>query len=151
LGRGAQQGAIERCSPQAAADSQDLDGHAAKILSRRQRFHRRLASPAFAARLRRSPRASTLRPPMSENQTPTGAPPIPSEATRPRVGLGEIFRDFLLMGATSFGGGVVAYLHENLVTGKAWVDEEEFLSALEISQTLPGLNAINMSILVGDR
>ena len=31
------------------------------------------------------------------------------------------------------------------------MDEDEFLSALEISQTLPGLNATNMSVLVGDR
>jgi chromate transporter len=65
--------------------------------------------------------------------------------------LHAIFRNFLFIGATSFGGGVVAYLHENLVTGQEWVSESEFLSALEISQTLPGLNAINMSIIVGDR
>lgn len=74
-----------------------------------------------------------------------------TKTARPDLGLGEIFRNFLFLGATSFGGGVVAYLHENLVTGRQWIDEEEFLSALEISQTLPGLNAINMSIIVGDR
>jgi len=69
----------------------------------------------------------------------------------PRVALGAIFNNFLLIGATSFGGGIVAYLHENLVTLRHWLKEEEFLSALEISQTMPGLNAINMSIIVGDR
>lgn len=69
----------------------------------------------------------------------------------PQVALGAIFNNFLLIGATSFGGGIVAYLHENLVTSRGWLDEEEFLSALEISQTMPGLNAINMSIIVGDR
>jgi chromate transporter len=73
-----------------------------------------------------------------------------SEAPR-RVGLGEIFRTFLFIGATSFGGGVVAYLRESLVVARRWLDDDEFLSALEISQTLPGLNATNMSILVGDR
>lgn len=67
------------------------------------------------------------------------------------VSLGAIFSTFLFIGATSFGGGVVAYLHENLVGGRRWLDEEEFLSALEISQTLPGLNATNMSVIVGDR
>jgi chromate transporter len=68
-----------------------------------------------------------------------------------RVSLRAIFQTFLLIGATSFGGGVVAYLREMLVGNRRWLDEEEFLSALEISQTLPGLNATNMSIIVGDR
>lgn len=63
----------------------------------------------------------------------------------------ELFLTFLLIGATSFGGGVVAYLRNSLVTKKGWLDEEEFLSALEISQALPGLNATNMSVIVGDR
>lgn len=67
------------------------------------------------------------------------------------VSLAAIFRTFLLIGATSFGGGVVAYLREMLVENRRWLDDEEFLSALEISQTLPGLNATNMSIIVGDK
>jgi len=67
------------------------------------------------------------------------------------VTLAAIFRTFLLIGATSFGGGVVAYLRENLVGGRRWLDDEEFVTALEISQTMPGLNATNMSIIVGDR
>ena len=75
-----------------------------------------------------------------------------SEAPAPApASLGAIFRTFLLIGATSFGGGVVAYLREMLVANRRWLDDEEFLGALEISQTLPGLNATNMSIIVGDR
>jgi chromate transporter len=65
--------------------------------------------------------------------------------------LHEIFFAFLIIGATSFGGGVVAYLRAALVTQRGWLDEERFLSALEIAQALPGLNATNMSIIVGDR
>lgn len=68
-----------------------------------------------------------------------------------KVTLREIFLTFLLIGATSFGGGVVAYLRNALVLKKRWLDEEHFLSALEISQAMPGLNATNMSIIVGDR
>src|SRR5262245_17396673 len=60
------------------------------------------------------------------------------------VTLGEIFRAFLLIGATSFGGGVVAYLRSSLVTKHGWVDDEKFVELLSISQTLPGLNATNM-------
>ncbi|MCW5889897.1 MAG: chromate transporter [bacterium] len=55
------------------------------------------------------------------------------------------------MGATSFGGGVVAYLRQGLVVQRRWLDDDAFMCALEISQTLPGLNATNMSILVGSR
>jgi chromate transporter len=38
-----------------------------------------------------------------------------------------------------------------LVEDTKWLDAEEFLAGLEISQTMPGLNAVNMSVLVGDR
>lgn len=67
------------------------------------------------------------------------------------VRLWDIFVTFLFIGAISFGGGVVAYLRASLVLKKGWLDEEHFLSALEIAQALPGLNATNMSIIVGDR
>ncbi len=71
--------------------------------------------------------------------------------TPPRVTVFEIFLTFLLIGATSFGGGVVAYLRNSLVTKKHWLDDDQFLEVLEISQTLPGLNATNMAVLVGDK
>lgn len=92
---------------------------------------------------------STPLPPVEA--TPTG--PDPSTAATPpaRVSMAELFITFLIIGATSFGGGVVAYLRNALVLQKGWLDEERFLSALEISQALPGLNATNMAIIVGDR
>jgi chromate transporter len=74
---------------------------------------------------------------------PAGAPVVP--------GVGTLFLAFLAIGATTFGGGVVAYLREVLVSRRRWLDDEEFLTALEISETLPGLNSVNMAILVGDR
>lgn len=82
---------------------------------------------------------------MKAEETP--APP----AAITRVPLWEIFFTFLIIGATSFGGGVVAYLRNSLVTKKAWLDEEGFMAALEISQALPGLNATNMAVIVGDK
>lgn len=63
----------------------------------------------------------------------------------------EVFLTFLIIGATSFGGGVVAYLRNSLVSKKEWLDDEQFMAALEISQALPGLNATNMAVIVGDR
>jgi chromate transporter len=82
----------------------------------------------------------------------TGTVAAPVEAARrSATGLGAIFRVFLTMGVTSFGGGVVAYLRQNLVVRQRWLDEDDFLSGLEISQTLPGLNATNMSVYAGER
>jgi len=63
----------------------------------------------------------------------------------------EVFLTFLVIGATSFGGGVVAYLRSALVAKKKWMDDVQFLELMSISNTLPGLNATNMSILAGDR
>jgi len=72
------------------------------------------------------------------------APPV-------QVTLGEIFRAFLLIGATSFGGGVMAYLRSSLVDKHGWVDDPTFVQMLAMSQSLPGLNSTNMAVLAGDR
>ncbi len=69
----------------------------------------------------------------------------------PQVTIGEIFRAFLTIGATSLGGGVVGYLRSSLVGSLKWLDDESFVELLAICQSLPGLNASNMAILVGDR
>lgn len=67
-----------------------------------------------------------------------------------KVSLGRIFLEFLTIGATSFGG-VVPYLRDSLVTKRHWIDDKEFVAMLSISQSLPGLNATNMAILVGEK
>jgi chromate transporter len=66
------------------------------------------------------------------------------------VSIGQIFLEFLIIGATSFGG-VVPYLRGSLVIKRHWVDDKEFVEMLSISQSLPGLNATNMAILVGEK
>lgn len=66
------------------------------------------------------------------------------------VSIGHIFLEFLIIGATSFGG-VVPYLRGSLVIKRHWVDDKEFVEMLSISQSLPGLNATNMAILVGEK
>ena len=72
-----------------------------------------------------------------------------SEAQAGKVSLARIFSVFALIGVTSFGGGIVAYLRRALVEKERWLNDEEFMAALEISQTLPGLNSTNMSVIVG--
>ena len=78
--------------------------------------------------------------------------PAPQTTTAPRgpVSIGEIFLEFLTVGATSFGG-VVPYLRASLVGKRQWIDDKEFVEMLSISQSLPGLNATNMAILVGEK
>jgi chromate transporter len=58
--------------------------------------------------------------------------------------------EFLTIGATSFGG-VVPYLRAALVSKRQWLNDKEFVEMLSISQSLPGLNATNMAILVGEK
>ncbi|MFG1402368.1 chromate transporter [Xanthobacter sediminis] len=87
---------------------------------------------------------------MSEIQPDAAAAPQGAIAV-PAVTLREIFVGFLVIGATSFGGGVVAYLRSGLVGRRKWIADETFVELLSICQTLPGLNASNMAILVGDR
>src|SRR5208283_5184561 len=78
-------------------------------------------------------------------QKEAGAATAPAEVT-----IGQIFLEFLIIGATSFGG-VVPYLRGSLVTKRHWIDDKEFVEMLSISQSLPGLNATNMAILVGEK
>lgn len=79
---------------------------------------------------------------MSAMTQPAGALP---------VSLGGIFWTFLKAGLISFGGGAVAYQREYIVNANRWFDDEGFLDVLEISQALPGLNSVNLSVIVGDK
>src|SRR5215471_470116 len=72
-------------------------------------------------------------------------------AARTPTSLDRIFRAFLKAGLISFGGGAVAYQREYVVSANEWLDDEGFLDALEISQALPGLNSVNLSVIIGDK
>jgi chromate transporter len=68
-----------------------------------------------------------------------------------RVRLTEIYRVFFEIGALSFGGGLVSWIHREVVTKRGWIPDEEFLSGVALSQILPGVNSTNVSIFVGQR
>ena len=72
-----------------------------------------------------------------------------SEA-RPKVSIARIFWEFLIIGGISFGGAV-PYLRGRLVERSEWLNDKEFVELLSISQSLPGLNATNLAILVGQQ
>jgi chromate transporter len=72
---------------------------------------------------------------------------VPAPAVK--VPLAKLFWVFFYIGATSFGGGVIAYLREHLVSRQNWIDEDHFLGSLEIGQTVPGLVSTNVAVIVG--
>lgn len=78
---------------------------------------------------------------MSDTAAPQAATPS----------LADLFVQFLIIGAVSFGGGIVAYERALLVEQKKWVDADSFMAALALSQTLPGLNSVNLAAIVGQR
>jgi len=66
------------------------------------------------------------------------------------VSLYDLFIQFLLIGAVSFGGGIIAYERILLIEKRRWLTADEFMGYLAISQTMPGLNSVNLAVLAGD-
>jgi len=68
----------------------------------------------------------------------------------PRVSIGALFRGFLIVGVSGFGG-VMPFAHRMLVERRRWLTEREFTEALSLSQFLPGPNIVNLSVIIGRR
>ena len=66
-----------------------------------------------------------------------------------QVPLRSIFRVFFMIGATSFGGGLTAWVHRETVIMRRWLTEEQFLSGLALGQVLPGANVTNLAVYIG--
>ena len=69
---------------------------------------------------------------------------------QPKVALVDLFIEFLIIGAVSFGGGIIAYERILLIQKRKWLSVDEFMGFLAISQTMPGLNSVNLAVLAGD-
>jgi chromate transporter len=80
-------------------------------------------------------------------------PAIETAEPRPpcRAGFGELFLLFSKIGLSSFGGGVSVWMHTALVDQRGWLDEKEFSSALALARIMPGVNIVNLAILIGHR
>lgn len=63
----------------------------------------------------------------------------------------EVFRVFLRLGLTSFGGPVahLAYFKEEFVERRRWLDEAQFAQLLAICQFLPGPASSQMGFAIG--
>ena len=62
----------------------------------------------------------------------------------------ELFWNFLMIGALSFGGGygMISLVRET-VLGHGWLTESEFLSFIAVSESTPGPLAVNMATFIG--
>ncbi len=76
---------------------------------------------------------------------------VNQRASPPQPSLAAVFRSFLLIGATTFGGGRATYFHDELVLRRKWVTDEEFIEAVAVSQLLPGPNIGNLAAYLGQR
>lgn len=65
----------------------------------------------------------------------------------------EIFLSMIKIGAFTFGGGyaMIPLIEKEVVSNKKWLNKEEFMDILVVSQSLPGAMAINTSIFLGYR
>lgn len=63
----------------------------------------------------------------------------------------QIFSSFAKIGAFTIGGGyaMIPLIQKEVVEKKRWIDEEDFMDVLAISQSAPGLLAVNISIFLG--
>jgi chromate transporter len=75
----------------------------------------------------------------------------PSEMTSGQVSMREIFWYFLKLGWLAFGGpiGQIGLMHLEVVERRRWIEEDEFVRALNFCHVLPGPEALQLAIYIG--
>jgi len=68
---------------------------------------------------------------------------------KPSVPLLAIYKLFFVVGVFSFGGGLTAWFHREVVLVRGWMTDEEFFSGYSLAQVLPGVNSTNMAVYIG--
>ncbi|MBI4796585.1 MAG: chromate efflux transporter [Deltaproteobacteria bacterium] len=64
----------------------------------------------------------------------------------------EIFREFLHLGTTAFGGlAMIEPIRSRVVLQKKWLSQGEFLDGLALCQMLPGATVVQLATYVGQR
>ncbi|MDF2545304.1 MAG: chromate transporter [Anaerosolibacter sp.] len=65
----------------------------------------------------------------------------------------KMFMIFFKIGAFTLGGGyaMIPLIEEEIVEKNKWIDPEEFIDIIALSQTIPGALAINSSTYIGYR
>lgn len=67
--------------------------------------------------------------------------------------LWKLFFIFLKIGTFTFGGGLamLPLIEREVVTKQKWVDEFEILDIFAVSQSVPGVIAVNTSVFIGNK
>jgi len=65
----------------------------------------------------------------------------------------SLFTTFFKIGAFTFGGGwaMISIIEREIVDKHHWLDRNEFLDLLAMTQALPGILAVNIAVAIGDR
>ena len=65
----------------------------------------------------------------------------------------QLFSTFFKIGSFTFGGGwaMISIIQREVVEKHHWIKQEEFLDLLAIAQSMPGILAVNISTVIGDR
>jgi chromate transporter len=85
------------------------------------------------------------------NKMKTPAVEAPQVRLPPSISLIEFFLLFSKIGLSSFGGGVSAWIHRSVVERRGWLGESEFSAALALARIMPGVNIVNLGVLIGHR
>ncbi len=65
----------------------------------------------------------------------------------------QLLLTFMKIGAFTFGGGwaMISIIEREIVDIHKWIEKDEFLDLLAIAQAMPGILAVNISVVIGDR
>ncbi len=65
----------------------------------------------------------------------------------------KLFTTFFKIGMFTFGGGwaMISIVQRDVVDKNKWLTNEEFLDLITVTQSLPGILAVNMAVVIGDR
>jgi chromate transporter len=63
----------------------------------------------------------------------------------------QVFLVFSQIGLSSFGGSVAVWMHREFVERRGWLEESEFAAALAVARIMPGVNIVNLAVLIGQR
>lgn len=65
----------------------------------------------------------------------------------------QLWLTFMKIGAFTFGGGwaMISIIEREIVDNHKWIEKDEFLDLLAIAQAMPGILAVNIAVVIGDR
>ena len=91
--------------------------------------------------------------PSSPAAVPNDGHEVPTEQDRTRGSVPEVFRVFLGLGVTSFGGPVahLGYFHEAFVVRRRWMTEHAYADLVALCQFLPGPASSQVGMAIGLR